>query len=105
MSKFDIGVGDEFPLQDGGNGPQDHRGGHRARHGHHRHHMHHGHHHHRAHVMSRLAALLLIAGLAALIAEHKLPVEAAYGMIGLGIAGVATMAVLHWRHHHRQQVS
>jgi hypothetical protein len=55
--------------------------------------------------MSRLAALLLIAGLAALIAEHKLPVEAAYGMIGLGIAGVATMAVLHWRHHHRQQVS
>jgi NAD/NADP transhydrogenase beta subunit len=53
--------------------------------------------------MGRLAVLLLIAGLAALIVEHKLPAEAAYGMIGLGIAGVATMAALHWRHHHRHQ--
>jgi NAD/NADP transhydrogenase beta subunit len=53
--------------------------------------------------MGRVATLLLIAGLAALIVEHKLPAQAAYGMIGLGIAGVATMAVLHWRHHHRQQ--
>jgi hypothetical protein len=52
--------------------------------------------------MGRLAALLLIAGLAALIVEHKLPAQAAYGMIGLGIVGIAAMAALHW-HHHRHQ--
>ena len=104
MSKLDIGVGDEFPLQEGGNGRQGHRGGHRARRGrnHPGHHMHHGHHHHRPHIMGRLATLLLIAGLAALIVEHRLPVEAAYGMVGLGIVGVATMAALHWRRHRRQ---
>jgi membrane-bound ClpP family serine protease len=52
--------------------------------------------------MGRVAVLLLIAGLAALIVEHKLPAEAAYGMIGLGIVGIAAMAVLHRRHHHHE---
>jgi len=103
MSKLDIGVGDEFPLDESAD--HGHRRRHHGRHGHHRHHMHRGHHHnhhHRPHVLGRIATLLLIAGLAALIVEHRLPAEAAYGMIGLGIAGIATMAVLHWRHHRRQ---
>jgi hypothetical protein len=103
MSKLDIGVGDEFPLNESAD--HGHERGHRGRHGHHhhRHHMHRGghHHHHRPHVFGRVATLLLIAGLAALIVEHKLP-AAAFGMIGLGIAGVVTMAALHWRHRRRQ---
>ncbi|MEO8301646.1 MAG: hypothetical protein ABI608_07630 [Rhizomicrobium sp.] len=108
MSKLDIGVGDEFPLDESAD--HRHKGGHRGRHGNHHHHMHHGHHHnhhHRPHVLGRIAILLLIAGLAALIVEHRLPVEAAYGMIGLGTLGIVTMAALHWRRHHRpqQQVS
>ena len=102
MSKLDIGVGDEFPLDESAD--HGHRHGHRGRHGHHRHHMHGGgHHHHRPHVLGRVAILLLIAGLATLIVEHRLPAEAAFGMIGLGIAGIVAMAALHWRHHHRRQ--
>jgi hypothetical protein len=108
MSKLDIGVGDEFPLDesavpDGWRG----RGRHRGRHHHHGHHGHHHfHHHRRSHGLGRLATLLLIAGLAALIVEHKLPVEAAYGLVALGAVGIVTMIALH-RHHHRppQQVS
>ena len=105
MSKLGIGVGDEFPLdEDDRHGPQH---GHGRRHHHHRHHGHHRDHHHRAHGFGRVAVLLLIAGLAALIVEHRLPAEAAYGMIGLGTLGIVTMAALHWRHHHRkpEQVS
>jgi uncharacterized membrane protein len=50
--------------------------------------------------------LLVIAGLAALIVEHKLPVEAAYGLIALGVALLALLLVRHWRHHrHIAQVS
>lgn len=100
MSKLDIGVGSEFPLDESAD--HGHRGRHRGWHGRHRHHMHHGHHHHRPHGFGRIATLLLIAGLAALIVEHRIPAQAAYGMIGLGIAGVVTMAALHWRHHRRQ---
>jgi hypothetical protein len=106
MSKLDIGVGDEFPLDESA----DHgRRGHRGRHGHHHRHGHHGHHHshhhHRPHGLGRIATLLVIAGLAALVVEHKLPAEAAYGMIALGLAGIVTMIALHRRHHHARQVS
>jgi len=104
MSKLDIGVGDEFPLDEGRNEPR------HGRHRHfHRHHMHNGHHHHhhRGRGLARLAVLLIVAGLAALIVEHKLPAEAAYGMIALGVAGIITMIALHRRHHrrHAHQVS
>ena len=102
MSKLDIGVGDEFPLDEGS---EDRRqmGGHRGRH-----HYRMGHHHHHGpHGFGRFAILLVIAGLVALIVEHKLPVEAAYGMIALGLAAIVLMFARHWRHHRRttQQVS
>ncbi|HMH65673.1 MAG TPA: hypothetical protein VK515_08810 [Rhizomicrobium sp.] len=107
MSKLDIGVGDEFPLDEG---REDRGRGRHGRHGHRHghHHMHHGHHHHhRHHGFGRFATLLVIAGLAALIVEHKLPAEAAYGLIALGLAAIALMFARHWRHHrrHAQQVS
>jgi hypothetical protein len=107
MSKLDIGVGDEFPLDEGSEerrGRQDRHGRHHAHH----HHMHRGHHHHhRGHGIGRFAILLVIAGLAALIVEHKLPAEAAYGMIAAGLAVIAILFAAHWRHHrrHEQQVS
>ena len=101
MSKLDVSVGDEFPLDEGS--PDRH-----GRHAHFHHHpMHRGHHHHHPHGIGRFAALLVIAGVAALIVEHKLPVEAAYAMIALGLAAIALMFLGHWRHHrrHAQQAS
>jgi hypothetical protein len=104
MSKLDIGVGDEFPLDEGNAERRERHGRHGRRHGHH-HHMHHGHHHHhRGRGIGRFATLLVIAGLAALIVEHKLPVEAAYGMIAAGLAVIVILFAAHWRHH-EQQVS
>ena len=99
MSKLDIGVGDEFPLDDGGPDRRE-RHGYRGHHFHH-HRMHRGHHHHHrhGHGLGRFALLLVIAGLAALIVEHRLPAEAAYGMIALGVTGLAVLVVRHWRHH------
>jgi hypothetical protein len=106
MSKLDIGVGDEFPLDESGE-PQGRRGRHRGHHHHGHHGHHHFHHHHRgAHGLGRLATLLLVAGLAALIVEHKLPAEAAYGLVALGAAGLVITVALHRRHHRQsQQVS
>lgn len=109
MSKVDIGVGDEFPLD------EPHNDGRRERHGRHRHgHHHHGHyhgHHRGRHGVSRLAVLLVVAGVVALIVEHRLTTDMAYGMIGLG-AGLLILTTLlrlvfHWRHHRRdsQQVA
>jgi uncharacterized membrane protein len=49
---------------------------------------------------------LVIAGIAALIVEHKLPAEAAWGMIALGLAAIALIVARHRRHHrHMRQVS
>jgi hypothetical protein len=102
MSKVDIAVGEEFPLDEG----DDRRGRHGRRHFHH-HRMHRGpHHHHHHHGLGRLAILLVIAGIAALIVEHKLPAEAAWGMIALGLAAIALIFARHRRHHrHMRQVS
>jgi hypothetical protein len=74
-------------------------------HGHHHHGYRRHNHPHGHHGFSRLAFLLVIAGLVALIAEHRLTAEMAYGMIGLG-AGLLVLMVLlrvffHWRHHRR----
>lgn len=107
MSKVDIGVGDEFPLDEPRNGEGRgrhgrHRHGHRHHHGHHHHHGHRGHRRGR-HGLSRLALLLVIAGVVALIVEHRLTADMAYGMIGLGAALLVLTtllrAVFHWRHH------
>jgi len=105
MSKLDIGVGDEFPLDEPHN-TGDRRGGRHGRHWHHHHHghRHHGFHHRRGrHGISRLAFLLVIAGVVALIVEHRLTTDMAYGMIGLGVALLVLTtllrAIFHWRHH------
>jgi hypothetical protein len=116
MSKIDIGVGDEFPLDEGR--PQDDRHAWRGhRHGHHGHHRHHGHyhrhHHHRHHGFGRLPILLVIAGFIALAINHQLTAPIAYGMIGVGAALLALMflvhAIWHWRHrrgmHNPSQVA
>jgi hypothetical protein len=108
MSKLDIGVGDEFPLDEGGD---DRRSARRdGRHGHchvHHRHMRGGHYHHRGSGLARFAFVLVVACVVALIVGHKLPTEAAYGMIALGLAVIAIMITRHWRHHRRmtQQVS
>ena len=58
MSKYDIGVGEEFPLDEGQ--PQEDRSE-----GCRRHHHHHGHHHHGHHRHAHLAAVTLLFALAA----------------------------------------
>lgn len=110
MSKIDIGVGDEFPLDEGR--PQDDR---HARRGyrHHRHHGPHGHHHHhhhrRHHGFGKLGFLLMAAGIVALIVNHQLTAPIAYGMIAAG-GGLWALMVLvhliwHWRHRNTSQAA
>ena len=99
MSKYDIAVGDDFPLDEGPRG---------GRHHHRRHGHHHGHHHrHHRHGAGRFALLLVIAGLVALIVNHQLTTTMAFGLIGAGAAllvlGFVVRAVLHWRHHRAQK--
>ena len=104
MSKIGIGVGDEFPLDESRPGEDRHawREEYRARHWRHHHH-HHGHHHHRPHGMGRLAFLLVLAGVVALIVEHQMTRDMALGMVGAGIGLMVLMgairAFFHWRHH------
>jgi hypothetical protein len=105
MSKLDIGVGDEFPLDE--SRPDEGRHAwkqHRHRHWRH-HHGHHHHGHHRHHGFGRLAFLLILAGTVALIVEHQLTRDVALGMIGAGVGLMALMFVLHalwyWRPHRR----
>ena len=108
MSKLDIGVGDEFPLDE--SRPDEGRHAwkhHRGRHGRHHHGRHHHghHHHHRRHGFGRLAFLLVVAGTVALIVEHQLTRDVALGMIGAGAGLMVLMFVVHalwhWRHHRR----
>jgi len=107
MSKIDVGVGDEFPLDETRpeEGRHTWREEHRGRHRHH-HHGHH-HHHHGHHGLSRLAFLLVIAGTVALLVEHQLTRDVALGMIGAGIGLMAVMFVLHalWHRRHAGQAS
>jgi hypothetical protein len=109
MSKLDVGVGDEFPLDEGDDRhawKHEHRGRRHRRGYRHGHHHDHGHHHgghgHRLHGFGRLPALLVIGGLIALIVNHQLTAPIAYGMIGAGIGLLALMvlvhAIWHWRH-------
>ena len=113
MSKFGIGVGEDFPLDENNGQPGRHR---RGRGRHHRHHFHGGHHgphpgphhgahhghgHHLHHGGGRLAILLVVAGLAALIVEHKLTAGWSYGLIGVGAALIAARIAAHLLWHRR----
>lgn len=103
MSKLNVGVGEEFPL-DEAQSPDRHNHRHcghgRWRH-HHMHHHGHGRHHHGHRGFWRVSILLLGIGLIALIVQHKLPVEMAYGLIALGAVLMAVRLIWHWREHRR----
>ena len=103
MSKIGIGVGDEFPLDESRPQQDRHAWKHeRARHWRHHHGHHHHGHHHRRHGFGRLAFLLVVAGIVALIVQHQITRDVALGMIGAGVGLMAIMfvgrALWHWRH-------
>jgi hypothetical protein len=112
MSKLDIGVGDEFPLDEPRNNTEGRRG---ERHWHHRHGHHHhrrgphGHHHHRHHGFGKLGFLLMAAGIVALIVNHQLTAPIAWGLVAVGGGLWAVMVLIHlvwhWRHRNTSQVS
>ena len=100
MTKLDVEVGEDFPLNEGR--PHGQRRHHHAFHRAHEHRFHrHARHHHRG--GARLALLLILGGLTALIVEHRLTPGIAYGMIGLGAAllvlGAVARGIFHWRFH------
>ena len=93
MSKLDIGVGDEFPLDEGQ--PEHHRHG-RGRHAHHHHrHGRHGHRHGPLH----LPLFLAVAGIAALIGAGKIPTLATDVILALAVVAVLVAVVLHYWFH------
>ena len=86
MSKYDIGVGDDFPLEDGRlneSDQQDGCGGHHGRHHRHHHHRghHHGHHHahhyhdHGDHHRDRMAVMAMLFALKAWRHRMRHPTE------------------------------
>ena len=96
MSKLDVGVGDEFPLD--AESPQNNlEARHHWRHHGHQHHGHHAHHH----GLLRLPMLLIVGGLAVLIMAGKIPVTAAYGMIALGAVLILALFFFRARHIRR----
>jgi hypothetical protein len=97
MSKLDIGVGDEFPLDEGR--PEHHRHG--RRHGRHAHHHHrHGRHGHR-HGPLHLPLFLAVAGIAALIGAGKIPTLATDVILALAAVAILVTVVLHRWFHRR----
>ena len=99
MTKFDVAVGDEFPLNEASADDRHERG--RHRHGHHRHHGHfHGHQHrrHGFHVIAHLAKFAVLAGLIALLMAGNIPATAAYGMIAAGVAVMLVLAFVRIRY-------
>jgi hypothetical protein len=101
MSKLDIGVGEEFPLQEGEPEPgrQAFQHGHRAhrRHGH----QHAHHHRHARHGLLHLPLIVGVAAIAAMIGAGKIPVLAIH--VILAVAGVLILlaVIAHFTHHRR----
>jgi ABC-type nickel/cobalt efflux system permease component RcnA len=113
MSKFEPRVGDEFPLDESATGDDRHawKEEYRARRREFRHHRrmhrHHGHHHghHRRHGFGGLPAILILAGVAALVVTHQFTAPIGYGLIGGGAALLVLMFAMRivWhRRLHRQ---
>lgn len=99
MSKLDIAVGDEFPLETAQ--PEEHGRG-RGRHRRHRHHHgHHHFHHHGRRGLLRLPLFLGIVAIAALIGAGKIPVPAAHAMLALAGIVLLLAVIAHFVHHRR----
>ena len=102
MSKLDIGVGDEFPLETAQ--PEEHRRGrgrHRRRHGHHHgHHQPHFHRHGRRGLL-HLPLFLAVAAVAALIGASKIPAPATDVILALAGIAVLLAVIAHFVHHRR----
>ena len=102
MSKFGIGVGEDFPLDEG---REDHpRHGHRGRHHHHRlgHPHRHGHSHshgHHRHGPLNLPLIAVVALVAALIGAGKIPLVATDAILAVaGILVMLAIAARIWAH-------
>jgi hypothetical protein len=102
MSKLDIGVGEEFPLDEGAPEPGRHafRHGHRGhrRHGRHHHSHHHG---HAGYGFLHLPLIVGVAAIAAMIGAGKIPVLATH--VILAVVGVLILLAMiaHFTHHRR----
>lgn len=97
MSKLNIGVGDEFPLDE--SPAREHRHGRRRRH--HRHHIHHHFHphHHRRHGFAHVPLLILAVAIAAAIGAGKIPPFAGHPvLIAVGAAILLMMLARVWMH-------
>jgi hypothetical protein len=109
MSKLDIGVGEEFPLQEGESEPGRHafrhtfRHGHRGhrRHGHHHHSHHHGHHRQAGRGFLHLPLIVGVAAIAAMIGAGKIPVLATHVILALAGVLILLAVIAHFTHHRR----
>jgi hypothetical protein len=108
MSKLDIGVGEEFPLDEGAPEQDRHawkdeyRAMRRARR---RHRHHHGHHHHRHHYGRRglfhLPLFLGVAAVAGLIGAGKIAAPATHMILALAGVAIVLAGIAHFIHHRR----
>jgi hypothetical protein len=102
MSKLDIGVGEEFPLDEGA--PDEGRRAWKHHHRGHRRHRrhHHGHHHHGRRGLLHLPLFLAVAGIAALIGAGKIPPLASEVIAAVAAVLVLLAVLVHFWHHRRR---
>jgi hypothetical protein len=107
MSKLDIGVGEEFPLDEGAPEKGRHAWKHHYRaerraHRRHGHHHHHGHyHHHGWRGLLHLPLFLAVAAIAALIGAGKIPPLASEVIAAVAAVLVLLAILAHFWHHRR----
>ena len=100
MSKLDIGVGDEFPLEEGE--PEERgRGRGRHRHGHgHRGHHHHFHRHGRRGLL-HLPLIVGVAIVAAMIGAGRIAPFATHAILAVCVLAIVLAVIAHFVHHRR----
>jgi hypothetical protein len=103
MSKLDIGVGEEFPLDEGAPEPGHHAFRHTFRHGHRRHsHHHHSHYHgHARYGLLHLPLIVAIAAIATMIGAGKIPVLATHVIMAVAGLLILLAVIAHFIHHRR----
>jgi len=106
MSKINIGVGDEFPLDEGATREDRHawKEEYRAqrrfmRRHRHDHHHHHGHHQHHRRGLLHLPLLIAVAAVAALIGAGKIPLLATHVILAVAVFAVLIAVLAHVRLH------